>query len=181
MNKGLALRPLTAEEEAELGRRAAARTLPARTVERAKLICLVHEGQGVPVVAKRLGLGADVVRLWLKRFNADGLDGLADRARAGRPATYTPEQVGTVVEAALTSPEALGLPFASWTLDRLAAYLQEQRGIPIRRTRIDEILVAEGLRWRTQETWFGERVDPAFAEKRGPSSRCIRNLRQVAR
>jgi transposase len=166
----LAVRPLTAEEETELRRRAVARTLPARTVERAKLICLLCEGAGVPAVARRLGLGADVVRQWLKRFNADGLDGLTDRPRVGRPATYTPEQVGVVVEVALMRPTALGLPFASWTLDRLVVYLQEQRGIPIKRTRIDEILVAEGLRWRSQETWFGERVDPAFAEKRGRSS-----------
>ena len=36
--------------------------------------------------------------------------------------------------------------------------------------RIAEILVDEGLKWRHQETWFGERVDPDFAEKRGPSS-----------
>jgi len=28
------------------------------------------------------------------------------------------------------------------------------------------MLLAEGLRWRKQETWFGERVDPEFAEKR---------------
>jgi transposase len=176
LNKRLAVRPLTAEEVTELRRRAAARTLPARMVERAKLISLLHEGEPVPAVALRLGLGADVVRTWLKRFNAEGLDGLRDRPRAGRPATYTPEQVGAVVEAALTSPEALGLPFTSWTLDRLAAYLQEQRGIPIKRTRIDEILVGEGLRWRSQETWFGERVDPAFAEKRGPSSRSTASL-----
>jgi transposase len=78
--------------------------------------------------------------------------------------------VGEVVAASLTKPGALGLPFGSWTLDRLQAYLNEERGIPIKRTRIDELLLAEGLRWRTQETWFGERVDPAFAEKRGPSS-----------
>jgi transposase len=177
----LGVRPLTAEEETELRRRAAARTVPARTVERAKLIWLLHEGERVPAVAKRLGLGADVVRGWLKRFNAEGLEGLKDRPRAGRPATYTPEQVGTVVEAALTSPEALGLPFASWTLDRLAAYLEEQCGLPIRRTRIDELLVAEGLRWRTQETWFGERVDPAFAEKRGPSSASIASRLRIVR
>src|SRR4051794_25143179 len=69
------------------------------------------------------------------------------------------------------SPRSLGLSFASWTLDRLTAYLNEQKGIAIKRTRIDELLLAEGLRWRSQETWFGERVDPAFAEKRGPSSR----------
>ena len=41
----------------------------------------------------------------------------------------------------------------------------------MKRTRIDEILVGEGLRWRNQETWFGERVDPDFAAKRGPSTR----------
>jgi hypothetical protein len=35
----------------------------------------------------------------------------------------------------------------------------------MKRTRIDELLLAEGLRWRSQETWFGERVDPQFAEK----------------
>lgn len=99
--------------------------------------------------------------------------------------TYTPEQVGDVLAAALSKPTALGLPFASWTLDRLAAYLGEEKGIPIKRSRIDELLIAEGLRWRTQEGWFGERaarekkdptsasadkpLDPEFAKKRGRS------------
>jgi hypothetical protein len=36
----------------------------------------------------------------------------------------------------------------------------------MQRSRIDEIRLHEGLRWRRHETWFGERVDPAFAEKR---------------
>jgi transposase len=177
----LGVRPLTAEEAAELGRRAASRTLPARVVERAKMIVLMHEGERVPAVAERLGVGADVVRGWLKRFNAEGLDGLKDRPRSGRPATYTPEQVGEVIAASLSKPDTLGLPFGSWTLDRLQAYLHEVKGIPIKRTRIDEILLAEGLRWRQQETWFGERVDPAFAEKRGPSSPSTRRHLQVVR
>jgi hypothetical protein len=87
--------------------------------------------------------------------------------------------VGEILAAALTKPTELGLPFGSWTLDRLAAYLHEQRGIAMKRSRIDEILIAEGLRWRTQETWFGERVDPAFAEKRGRSSRSTPRRRQA--
>ena len=115
-------------------------------------------------------LNDDTVRLWLKRFNADGLDGLRDRPRAGRPVTYTAEQAGEVVALSLTDPRSLELPFASWTLDRLTAYLHEVKRIPMSRARIGKLLVAERLRWRTQETWFGERVDPAFAEKRGPSS-----------
>jgi transposase len=71
------------------------------------------------------------------------------------------------VATALTAPQQLGLPFASWTLDRSAAYLNEHKGIAIKRSRIDDILLREGLRWRQQETWFGERVDPDFAKKRG--------------
>jgi hypothetical protein len=37
-----------------------------------------------------------------------------------------------VINAALTRPADLGLPFASWTLDRLVAHLGEQ-GITMRR------------------------------------------------
>jgi transposase len=99
------------------------------------------------------------------------LKGLTDHPRPGRPATYTAGQRAEVIAAALTKPEALGLPFASWTLDRLQAYLSEHKGIPIKRTRIDEVLVAEGLRWRKQETWLGQKVDPEFAATRGRSRR----------
>ncbi len=38
-----------------------------------------------------------------------------------------------------------------------------------KRSRIDELLRAEGLRWRQAESWFGARVDPDFAAKRGRS------------
>lgn len=37
----------------------------------------------------------------------------------------------------------------------------------MKRSRLDEVLLTEGLRWRKEETWFGERVDPEFAAKRG--------------
>jgi len=48
-------------------------------------------------------------------------------------------------------------------------YLCEQCGITMQRSRIDEILIAEGRRWRTRETWCGDRVDPDFARNRGRS------------
>jgi transposase len=37
----------------------------------------------------------------------------------------------------------------------------------MKRSRISEIFIDEGLSWRHEETWFGERVDPNFAQKRG--------------
>lgn len=165
------LRAVSTEERAALEKLARARTEEARLVERATLILALADGDRPSHVATRLGLSRMTVYTWLARFNADGLAGLRDRTRSGRPATYPPDAVSELIAAALTKPAELGLPFASWTLDRLQAYLNEQKGIGIKRSRIDEILVAEGLRWRQQETWFGERVDPDFAEKRGASKR----------
>lgn len=178
--KILRVRPLTVEEAAALRPLAASRTAPARTVERAQIVWLSGQGLQVPAIAQQLGIHQQTVRLWIKRFNEHGCAGLQDVARSGRPATYTPEQTGEVIATALTDPQTLGLPFASWTLDRLQAYLQEEKGIPMKRSRIDEILLAEGLRWRTQETWLGARPDPAFAEKRGRSSPFIRSHRKAA-
>lgn len=161
------LRELTDEERKELGRLAHSRTEQARLVQRARIVLGCADRERPAHLAVRLGVTPATVYHWLHRFNAEGLAGLADRPRSGHPPTYTPEQKAEVIAAALTKPDTLGLPFASWTLDRLQVYLNEQKQIPIKRSRIDEILVAEGLRWRKQETWFGERVDPQFAEKRG--------------
>jgi transposase len=165
------LRDLTAGELAAVEALARSRTAPARRVERARLIWRASRGETPPAIAAVLGLDAETVRRRIRRFNAEGLAALDDHSRSGRPATYSAGEVAAVIAAALTSPRHLGLPFASWTLDRLAAYLLEQKGIAMRRSRIDEILLNEGLRWRRQETWFGKRVDPAFAEKRGGSRR----------
>ena len=167
----LRLRALTEAERMAIEKLAHSRTAPARQVERARIVWQASQGRMAPAIAAELHLTAYTVRDWIKRFNRCGVAGLEDRPRAGRPPTYTAEQVAKVVATALTDPKSLDLPFASWTLDRLAAYLNEQKGIAIKRSRIDEILVHEGLRWRRHETWFGERVDPAFAEKRGRSRR----------
>lgn len=184
------LRALTDNERLEIERLAHSRTAPARTVERARIVRAAADGWRVRAIAQHLHVHAETVRLWVKRFNGAGVAGLDDAPRSGCPPTYTPEVVGEVIAAALTKPQSLGLPFASWTLDRLEAYLNEEKGIPIRRSRVDELLIAEGLRWRTQETWFGERarldamtptddvavqgrpVDPEFAKKRGASAGC---------
>ena len=163
------LRELTAEEASAVESLARSRTAAARRVERARIVWRASRGETPPSIAEALGVSAETVRRRIRRFNAEGLAALEDHHRTGRPATYSTDAVATVIATALTSPQRLGLPFAAWTLDRLAAYLREQKGIAMRRSRIDEILLKEGLRWRRQETWFGARVDPEFAEKRDAS------------
>ncbi len=141
---------------------------------------LAAEGRKAGEIGEELRLHAKTARFWLKRFNAHGLAGLEEGERPGRPPVYSADQVGAVIEAALTRPADLGLPFASWTLDRLVAHLGEAKGIAMRRSRVGEILQREGLRWRQEETWFGVRVDPEFARKRGRSSGSTRRHRSTA-
>jgi len=167
MGKRLAQREVSDEERLAVKRLAHARRAPARAVERAQVVDQALEGKLVEQIAVDLGLARNTVYLWWHRFERLGLAGLEDAPRGGRPPTYTREQVGEIVATALTNPQALDLPFKSWTLDRLVTYLSEQQGIAMKRSRLNEVLLTEGLRWRKQETWFGERVDPAFAAKRG--------------
>ena len=165
----LRVRTLSNEEREELERMARSRTLGAGLVRRARIVMHALEGLKAPEIGARMDLCGATVRHWLKRFNARGLQGLEEDVRTGRPPTYSAEQRSAVIDAALTRPADLGLPFAAWTLDRLVAHLTGQ-GIAMRRSRISEIFIQEGLKWRREETWFGERVDPDFARKRGPSS-----------
>jgi transposase len=153
----LRVRALSDEEAHTLARMTRSQKLGAGLVRRARIIQHAVDGLNAPGIAAKTGLCGAPVRFWLKRFNERGLGGLEEDMRSGRPPTYT--------AAELSRPAALGLPFASWTLDRLVAYLGE-KGIGMKRSRVSEVRLAEGLKWRQEETWFGARVDPQFERKR---------------
>jgi transposase len=180
MRGPLRLRPLTEEEERVIRKLAHSRTASARLVQRAKLIELGKEGQTIPQIMRQLQVSEPMVRKWWKRFEQQGLTGLEDAPRPGAPSRYTAENKARVLQAARTRPSELGLPYGSWTFERLAAYVQEHLGLHMKKTRIFEILQEEGLRWRKQETWFGERLDPEFVEKRGPSKPSEKSLQATA-
>ena len=176
----LHLRPLTEEETQTIKKWSQSRTEEARLVERAKIIRLASEGELVPQIAEALSVNEKSVRKWLKRFAEQGLAGLEDTPRSGAPSCYTPEVKAQIIATALTNPRELGCPFNCWTFERLAIYVGEELGFAIKKTRIFEMLQEEGLRWRHQETWFGDRVDPDFAKKRGPSSGYAKKLQPTA-
>src|SRR4051794_4572552 len=171
----LRVRAVSEEEREALGRMARSRTVGAGLVRRAQIVVHALEGLKAPEIGARMDLCGATVRHWLKRFNARGLPGLEEDVRSGRPPTYSAEQRGAVIEAALTRPAELGLPFACWTLDRLVAYLSE-RGIAMRRSRIGEIFIQEGLipavgsldRWLGQPSSSRGSSEPGA----GPWSRC---------
>jgi transposase len=170
----LRLRELSEEERKTIERLVHARNTPVGKLKRAQIIWLASQGQHTPEIAKQVQVSEHMVRNRLHRFNEQGLQGLEEAPRSGRPPTYEPELVSQIIQTALSRPQDLGeKDYATWTLDRLVDYLHRVKGIRMQRSRISEIFLAEGLSWRHEETWFGDRVDPDFAKKRGPSKPSI--------
>src|SRR3954452_19618625 len=117
----LRVRALSEEEAHRLVRMTRSQKLGAGLVRHAQIIQHAVDGLSAPGIAAKMGLCGATVRFWLRRFNERGLGGLEEEMRSGRPPTYTAEERSAVIATALSRPADLGLPFASWTLDRLVA------------------------------------------------------------
>lgn len=81
---------LTAEQRRELEARARRYTLPYRDVVRAKIVLMAAEGLDNEEIAARLDTNRVIVSRWRKRFFEQGLAGLEERPRGGRPPVFPP-------------------------------------------------------------------------------------------
>jgi hypothetical protein len=81
---------LSDEQRRELAHRAAAYSQPWRDVVRAKAILLAADGLSNAVIAERLGVSRQSVSEWRKRFFDEGVAGLEERPRSGRPRSFSP-------------------------------------------------------------------------------------------
>ena len=104
---------------AALTRRA---TAAHRQVLRARIVLAAADGGTNTAIAAELRLHVDTVRKWRRRFTEQGLTGLADRDRSGRPARFSPVQVAQVKALACEPPTATGTPLARWSCPELARH-----------------------------------------------------------
>ena len=81
---------LTAEQRHTLEERARRYTLPYREVVRAKIVLLAAAGLDNDEIAARLDMRREIVSKWRKRFFEEGLPGLDERPRGGRPPAFPP-------------------------------------------------------------------------------------------
>jgi len=81
---------LSEEQRRELERRAAAYSGPYRDVTRAKAILLAAEGISNKEIAERLACSRQAVSTWRIRFCQEGVQGLEERPRSGRPRRFSP-------------------------------------------------------------------------------------------
>ncbi len=132
---------LTAEDRAELERRMQSRLSGPREQVRAWAVLLAAEGLTNIEIERRTGLGREHVARWRKRFAEQGIRGLDELPRSGRPRTF-----GADVRQALTRLASSVPPAGKcWTLRSLADAVVGQLGVSISRSQIRRILIEMGM------------------------------------
>lgn len=78
-----------------------AQVLPYRDVIGARIIVLVADGKSFSEIGRRFDTPRRIVRKWAQRFQREGLRGLNDACRSGRPPRFSPDRGDTPGEARL--------------------------------------------------------------------------------
>ena len=141
-------------------------TREARLRTRTQMVLLAAERRMVAAeIAVVVRASEETVRRWLKRYLAEGVEGLRDEPHPGAPRKVTEEYRELLVAAVRRRPRSLGLPFSLWTLRRLADYMAEQTGIRVEYETVRVHLKAEGIVLsRPQHTITSP--DPEYALKK---------------
>ena len=186
---------LGAQEQAELERLSRRHSAPRRRVERARIILLAAENQTVPAIANTLHVCANTVRKWIGRYThkppqapasensatqpaaalppPSTLCRLADAPRAGRPDTFTAEQLCALIALACEKPEDHGRPITHWTGRELKDQAVQEAIVPSISVRhVNRLLAAIDLQPHRSRYWLNAKPDP---QKEGK----IRTLCQV--
>jgi len=107
-------------------------TKDVRLRTRSQMILLAAEQKmTAPTIAALVRETDQTVRNWLKRYEAEGIEGLKSKPQPGSPEKVTPDDKARLLDVVRLRPRSLGQPYSLWTLARLADYLAEQTGIRV--------------------------------------------------
>ena len=118
-----------------------------RVRHRADALLLLAHGRSVDEAAHDMGCCTKRIRVWRRRFLAEGRQGLADRPRQGRPLKLDAQAQAALESALAASPLDYGYPVTTWTVADLADLLA-QRGWTVSRATVSRRLAAMGYRYR---------------------------------
>lgn len=138
---------LTAEQLAELEQAINSSPYP-EVRQRAIAIRMLHLGQHPEPVGAMVLVTSNTFYAWHKRWREQGLAGLRDGHRTGRPNKADRAYVQELEPVLELDPRSLGLSFTIWTLNRLRLYLAEKTGILLSYTRFRALMSREGYRWK---------------------------------
>lgn len=128
----------------------------ARFVERARIVLWAGEGMTNVQIARQLKTRAARVSKWRTRFAAEGLQGLWDDFRPGRPQVHDPQEMEKRILLQLDEEPPEG--FAKWSGPLLAKALQ------LSAHQVWAVLRRRGISLQRRRSWCVS-TDPEFAPK----------------
>ncbi len=136
-----------------------------RDALRARIVLAAAGGRTNSAIAAEVAVSVNTVRKWRHRFHEQGVPGLRDRPRSGRPRTFSPTQVAQVKALACTPPDQVGLPLSRWSVTELACEAVGQ-GIAeaISPATVGRWLAADAIKPWQHRSWIFPR-DPDFKAK----------------
>lgn len=143
-------------------------------------ILLVAQGMTCPRVARLLGDSHHTVVNWVRRFESDGLAGLTEGQRPGRPRRLGDKQMAKVEAALRASPEKFGLATHLWDGPTLSEFLDRQLGVKLKARQCQRLFRQLGFRLRKPRPRVAQ-ADPLLqaAHKKNPRAGAERGRRSL--
>jgi Transposase and inactivated derivatives len=116
--------------------------------QRATVIRLLHLGHKPKAVAEQHMVSVATIYNWHKLWREQGIEGLANRKKTGRPSKATEAYCRKLEEVLAKEPAEYGYRFAIWTSDRLRAHLEKETDILLSESRFRALLKKRGYRYR---------------------------------
>lgn len=120
---------------------------------------MAAEGLSSPVVGEAVGLNRNQVDVWRRRYREEGLAGLSDRPRTGRPRVYGPAERLALVKTITTRPPEGGQLGgrrlkARMSMPEVGRILREDHGIAISDSQVWRICKSMGLKPWQVRSWM---------------------------
>lgn len=121
-------------------RREAVETRDAKIARRLLALALVAEGKSREEAAAVAGMDRQTLRDWVHRYNAQGVDGLADHKSTGRPSILSPEQLAELASWVRQGPDPEKDGIVRWRLADLAVRISDRFQVAINEGGVGKIL-----------------------------------------
>jgi len=135
---------LPAEELRRLARREKDRAAAARL----QAIAGALEGLPRAEAARLAGMERQALRDAVVGYNAEGLVGLHDRPRPGRPARLDGERRATLKQVVLDGPDVEATGLSAWTLSELCREGEERWGVSYHPSHMGKLMHQLDLSWQ---------------------------------
>lgn len=150
---------------------AQARQKIGRVSERIHFVLLSDQSKNSPEIGQLLGYNAVTVQEWLSRYQTEGLAGLDDKPRSGRPAKANEPVRDNLEQWMKIRPNSLGYLATFWTVALLVTHLATQ-GWQISGSTVRRTLHTLDYRWRRPRLTVTRR-DPAGSARMAVINRAV--------